>query len=104
MVRKLPRKCSRGGDGRTLGCATSVDVRCAEHAACWVLRERVRDLPRAGAVSAPRGPAALRWAGEGWAAGVCALASAAFSFTKCYLLIPRLESLRSGVRIECVCV
>lgn len=103
-MRKLPRKSSRGGDGQTFGCATSVDVSCAEHAACWVLPEWVQDLPRAGAVSAPRGPVALRWAGEGRAAGVSALASAAFSFTKCYLLTPQLESLRSGVRIECVCV
>lgn len=103
-MKKLPRKSSRGGDGQTLGCATSVNVRCAEHAACLVLLERVRDLPRAEAVSAPRGPVALQWAGEGPTAGVSTLASGAFSFTKCCLLIPQLGSLGSGVKIDCVCV
>lgn len=48
----------------------------------------MQNMPRAGADGAPRGPTALQWAGDRWAAGVSALASAAFSFTMCYLLTP----------------
>lgn len=78
-MRKLPRKSSRGEDGQAFGCATSVGASCAGY--------DLQNVPRAGADGAPRGPTALRWAGDGWAAGVSALASAAFSVTSATCLL-----------------